>query len=107
MWEVSAVLSPPGEEVPAVLLPVILHDVLHALLAGGQDGEPGQDSPEPVLLTDVVGACRDPQQKHVSHLLPGESPRSGSTLPPLLHQPGSCTASQTEGILQAGSPLHC
>lgn len=94
----SAVLPPPGEEVPAVLLPVILHDVLHALLAGGQDGEPGQDSPEPVLLADVVGACRDPQQKHVSHLLPGESPRDGPASPPLLQRPGSRTASQMEGI---------
>lgn len=31
----SGALSPPGEEVPAIFLPVILHDVLHALLAGG------------------------------------------------------------------------
>lgn len=60
-WEGSGALSPPGEEVPAILLPVVLHDLLHALLAGGQDGEPGQHCPQPVLLSDVVGACGEPQ----------------------------------------------
>lgn len=74
------VSAPPGEEVPAVLLPVILHDVLHALLAGGQDGQPGQDSPQPVLLTDVVRACREPQHKHVSHLFSCKSLCYGPTL---------------------------
>lgn len=60
-WEGSGAFSPPGEEVPAIFLPVVLHDVLHALLAHGQDGEPGQHCPQPVLLTDVIGACGEPQ----------------------------------------------
>jgi hypothetical protein len=33
---------------------VIFENVLHALFAGGQNGEPGKDSPQPIFLTDVV-----------------------------------------------------
>lgn len=48
----------PGKEVPAKLLPVVFEDVLHALLSGGQNGEPGQDSPQSIFLTNVVGTCK-------------------------------------------------
>ena len=44
----------PGVVVPAVLPPVVLEDVIHTLPPDGQDGEPGQDRPQPILLPDVV-----------------------------------------------------
>lgn len=46
----------PGEEVPAELLPVVFHDLFHALFPGGQDGHPRQHRPQAVFLPDVVRA---------------------------------------------------
>lgn len=43
-------LSLPGEEVPPVLLPVLVEQSLHRRLLGGQDLEPGQRGPDAVLF---------------------------------------------------------
>lgn len=68
-WEFSLLAFPPslqlnpdcawpGEEVPTKLLPVVFENVLHALFAGGQNGEPGQDGPQSIFLSDVVWTCK-------------------------------------------------
>lgn len=49
----------PGEKVPAKLLPVVFHDLLHALFPGGQNGQPGQHRPQAVFLPDVVRAWEE------------------------------------------------
>ena len=41
----------PGEEVAAKVEPVFLHQVLHTLFAGGDDGQPRQHRPHAILLS--------------------------------------------------------
>lgn len=49
----------PGEKIPAIFLPVIFENVLHTLSAGGENGQPSEDCPESILLTDMVRTWSD------------------------------------------------
>ena len=40
----------PREKVAAVFLPVCFHDLLNGLFTGGDNGQPRQKCPQPVLL---------------------------------------------------------
>ena len=45
-----------GEEVAAVLVPVLVEQLLDARLLGGEDREPGEHGPQAVLLANVIRA---------------------------------------------------
>lgn len=47
----------PGEEVPAVSVPVVHQDLLHGHVATSEDGQPCQHSPDSILLSDMIASC--------------------------------------------------
>ena len=59
---------------------MIFENVLHTLLAGGEDGEPSKDSPESVLLTDVVRTWCGEQQAAVSNVISPKYLEKNSTV---------------------------
>lgn len=58
MWDNTCDQISPGEVVSSIFQPVVLKDVLHTLPPDGQDGQPCQHGPKPVLLSNVVSTLK-------------------------------------------------